>query len=340
MLVDAVVVSAARTAIGTARKGTLVDVSAFDLVEFAIGEALRRAAIPARGRRRSDPRRIAPGRRRHRPLRRRDHGISRTFPGGDEPPLRLGSHRGADRGRQHPRRHGSSVVIAGGTESLLDDADDDEASPGKTEPSSGMSPSHPETPQAPRSRHVAHRRLEHGADGRREPRGDGRMGVPLAPRGRPRATDDGRFAEEILPDRDPGRKGRRPRPSTLDEHPRRETHAASGSRACSRSTPEIEGFSITAGNSSGINDGAAALVVVDSEYARAHGLKPLAIIKSWALGRRARRAGTGLAPTLAIPKALARAGLTTGDIDLCEINEAFCSMAVACSASSASITRS
>src|SRR5690606_34212796 len=74
---------------------------------------------------------------------------------------------------------------------------------------------------------------------------------------------------------------------------------------------------------------AAALLLVDAEYARAHGLRPLATVKSWAsVGVPPER--TGLAPTLAIPKALGRAGLETSAVDLFEINEAFCSMAVAC----------
>jgi acetyl-CoA C-acetyltransferase len=94
--------------------------------------------------------------------------------------------------------------------------------------------------------------------------------------------------------------------------------------------PEIDGAVVTAGNSSGINDAAAALVVTSAGFARAHGLEPLARIMSWAsVGVEPAR--TGLAPTLAIPKALVRAGLTLGDVDLFEINEAFCTMAVACS---------
>ena len=86
---------------------------------------------------------------------------------------------------------------------------------------------------------------------------------------------------------------------------------------------------MTAGNSSSLNDGAAALVIVDGEYAKAHGLDPLATIRSWACAGVAPR-DTGIAPTIAIPRALERAGLTTADVKLAEINEAFASMAVAC----------
>jgi acetyl-CoA C-acetyltransferase len=69
-------------------------------------------------------------------------------------------------------------------------------------------------------------------------------------------------------------------------------------------------------------------MIVDSEYAQAHGLEPLAIIRSWASAALAPR-DTGLGPVYAVPKALDRAGLSISDLDLVEINEAFASMAVA-----------
>jgi acetyl-CoA acetyltransferase family protein len=92
--------------------------------------------------------------------------------------------------------------------------------------------------------------------------------------------------------------------------------------------PEIPGFSITAGNSSGVNDAAAAVALTSGEAAEARGLEPLALIRSWAAVG-VDPADTGLAPTLAIPKALRRAGLGIGDVDLFEINEAFAAMCVA-----------
>ena len=92
--------------------------------------------------------------------------------------------------------------------------------------------------------------------------------------------------------------------------------------------PEIEGFSITAGNSSGVNDGAAAVAVADAGLAAEHGLTPLATVRSWAsVGVDPVR--TGFAPISAIRKALDRAGLTIADVDLFEINEAFASVAIA-----------
>jgi acetyl-CoA C-acetyltransferase len=72
------------------------------------------------------------------------------------------------------------------------------------------------------------------------------------------------------------------------------------------------------------------MVLVDSDYAASHGLEPLAIVRSWASAG-VPPADTGLGPTVAIPKALARAGLGVDDVDLVEINEAFASMAVASS---------
>ena len=92
--------------------------------------------------------------------------------------------------------------------------------------------------------------------------------------------------------------------------------------------PEIEGFSITAGNACGANDGAGAMVLLDDALAAAEGIEPLGHVVAWASAG-IEPARTGLAPTLAIPKALERAGLSVGDVDLWEINEAFASMCVA-----------
>jgi len=88
--------------------------------------------------------------------------------------------------------------------------------------------------------------------------------------------------------------------------------------------PEIEGFSITAGNACGANDGAAVLTIASDRL----GLPALATVRSWAsVG--VDPAATGLAPVKAIPKALARADLSISDVDLFEINEAFAAMCVA-----------
>jgi acetyl-CoA acetyltransferase family protein len=140
------------------------------------------------------------------------------------------------------------------------------------------------------------------------------------------AIDAGRFTDEIVPVEVPvGRRGETVVFDT-DERPRRDTSPER--LAALRPVFKPDG-TVTAGNSSGLNDGAAALVVTDDGYASEHGLEPLAVIRSWAaVGVEPRR--TGLAPTVAIPRAVERAGLRLDDIALFEINEAFASMAVAC----------
>jgi acetyl-CoA C-acetyltransferase len=138
------------------------------------------------------------------------------------------------------------------------------------------------------------------------------------------AIDEGRMAHEIVPVKVPARSG-----VTLfetDEHPRRDTSAEK--LAALRVLSGVPDGTITAGNSSSINDGAAALVLARRDWARANGSTVMATVRSWAsVG--VDPADTGIAPTKAIPKALERAGMTLGDVDLFEINEAFASMTVA-----------
>ena len=141
-----------------------------------------------------------------------------------------------------------------------------------------------------------------------------------------RSIDAGDFEHEIVPVEIPLMDGATD-VFRVDEHPRRNTTAE---RLASLKVlhPEIEGFSITAGNASGINDGAAAVTVASERAVDEHGLQPLAVVRSWAsVG--VDPVETGLAPTLAIPKALARAGVSVADIALFEINEAFASTPIA-----------
>ncbi len=140
------------------------------------------------------------------------------------------------------------------------------------------------------------------------------------------AIDTGRFEDEIFPLEVQRRDGETVI-FQVDEHPRRTT-TMEKLASLNPLHPEIEGFSITAGNSSGLNDGGAAMVLADSAYVEANGIKPLAVVKSWASAGVA-PGDTGLGPTFAIPKALDRAGLEVKDVDLFEINEAFASMCVA-----------
>ena len=138
------------------------------------------------------------------------------------------------------------------------------------------------------------------------------------------AISSGAFAEEIVPVTIPQRKGD-PIVFKVDEHPRPDT------------TPEIlaklrpafkpDGI-VTAGNASGINDGAAALVVASGSFVKQHGLKPMArlvatastALDPWYMG---------LGPIEATRKAMKKAGWTVADLDLAEVNEAFASQSIA-----------
>jgi len=137
----------------------------------------------------------------------------------------------------------------------------------------------------------------------------------------------GRFTEEIVPVSVPQRKGD-PLIVDTDEHPR----ASSTAEALARLRPvfKAEG-SVTAGNSSGINDGAAALLVVSAERGKALGLTPMARIVGGAVaGVEPNRMGIG--PVPASRKALDRVGWADDDLDLVELNEAFAAQAVPCMA--------
>jgi len=132
------------------------------------------------------------------------------------------------------------------------------------------------------------------------------------------AIDSGRFAEEIVPVSIPQKKGEALIVDT-DERPRRDT--TSESLAKLKPAFRKEG-TVTAGNSSGLNDGAAALLLVSAEKAKELDLKPMVrVVASAAIGVNPRTMGLG--PVGATRKALARAGLKMNDIGLVELNEAF-----------------
>ncbi len=138
------------------------------------------------------------------------------------------------------------------------------------------------------------------------------------------AATEGRLAEEIVPVEI---ERRREKVSiSADEHPRAGTTLA----ALSRLPPVFdEGGSVHAGNSSGITDGAAALVVASREFAKQKGLEPLARIVGWA------SVGVdpgimGIGPVPAIRRLLEKTGRSLSEIDLVELNEAFAAQAIAC----------
>jgi len=138
-----------------------------------------------------------------------------------------------------------------------------------------------------------------------------------------RAQASGRHAREIVPVL--VKRGREMVEITTDEHPRPETTLE---QLAKLKTPFRVGGTVTAGNASGVNDGAAALIIASEAAARRYGLTPRARVVSTAVaGVPPRIMGFGPAP--ATRKVLARLGLTMADIDLVELNEAFASQALA-----------
>jgi 3-oxoadipyl-CoA thiolase len=134
-----------------------------------------------------------------------------------------------------------------------------------------------------------------------------------------------RFADEIVPV-DVARGRGEPTRVDQDEHPRPETTV----QDLARLRPVFrKGGTVTAGNSSGINDGAAALLLVSADHARALGLQPMARFVAGAVaGVEPQRMGIG--PVPASQRALARAGWSADDLDLVELNEAFAAQALPC----------
>jgi acetyl-CoA C-acetyltransferase len=144
------------------------------------------------------------------------------------------------------------------------------------------------------------------------------------------ATDAGRFADEIVPVTVKGRKaGTADVTVERDEHIRPDASVEALARlrpVLGRTDPEA---TVTAGNASGQNDGAALCVVTSPERAEELGLRPLARLVSWAVAG-VPPATMGIGPVPATAKALGRAGLTMADLDLIELNEAFASQVLAC----------
>jgi len=141
-----------------------------------------------------------------------------------------------------------------------------------------------------------------------------------------KAEAEGFYKGEILPIALPTRKKDAP-PSLVDadEHPRRD----SSMESLARLKPLFEGGVVTAGNASGVNDGAAALLIGSRAWGERHGKRPIARIRAAAsAGVEPRIMGVG--PAYAIPLALQRAGLSLKDLEIIEINEAFASQVLGC----------
>jgi acetyl-CoA C-acetyltransferase len=140
------------------------------------------------------------------------------------------------------------------------------------------------------------------------------------------AIESGRFEAEIAPVEVAGRKG--VETISRDEHPRPDTTAESLGKL-----PPVfdrESGTVHAGNSSGVTDGAAALVLADEKESAKAGVEPLARVVSWATaGVEPERMGVG--PVPALRKLLAKTGRKLADVDLIELNEAFAAQVIACS---------
>jgi acetyl-CoA C-acetyltransferase len=321
---EAVIVSTARTAIGTGFRGSLLDVDALELATRTVGEAVRRAGI--------DPALVD------------DVVLGESLYGGGA----IARYAAIEAGMVHApglahNRHCAAglsavqtaaasirsgmdrVVVAGGTHSTSTSPRSTRRVPGTDEWDAWMSPTHRDTPEAPNldmSITVGWNSAVKAGVTREE------MDA-WALRSHQRAAaaiDAGSFVEEIVPVEVTGRDGTT-RTFAVDEHPRRDT-SMEKLASLKPLHPEIEGFSITAGNAAGTNDGAAAMVLADGALAAELGLAPLATVRAWASAG-VEPADTGLAPTIAIPKVLDRAGLSIDDVALWEINEAFASMCVA-----------
>jgi len=141
------------------------------------------------------------------------------------------------------------------------------------------------------------------------------------------AQHDGRFADELVPVEVPARGGRTDVVGT-DEHPRPDTTMES----LAALRPIMGGAdplaTVTAGNASGQNDGAAACIVTTPEAAQRHGLRPMARLRGWALAGVPPRT-MGIGPVPASTEALARSGIGWADLDLIELNEAFAAQVLA-----------
>ncbi|HEV7930959.1 MAG TPA: acetyl-CoA C-acetyltransferase [Actinomadura sp.] len=140
------------------------------------------------------------------------------------------------------------------------------------------------------------------------------------------AISDGRFSEEIVP---VVAAGKTPVEVTRDEHPRADSTEEALARLCPLMIKSDAEATVTAGNASGQNDGAAACLVTSRQKAEELGLQPYARLVTWAVAGVPPRT-MGIGPVPATAKALARAGLTLADMDLIELNEAFAAQVLAC----------
>lgn len=314
MATDVVIVAAARTPIATAHKGSLTGVDAFQLSEIALRAVVDRAGIPVEEI--------------------EDMGWGESFQGGGNigrnAAVRLGmtnipgvaTQRWCASGMAGTQWVAANIAagmidvgIGGGVESMS-------TAPGTSKGGEfWLSPANEETPDAPPF-NTAKGVGDNAARMAGVTREEADEWAFRSHMNAIRAIDEGRFEREIVPV---------PLPDggefTTDEHPRRNS-TLEKLASLPLLNPMDEGATTTAGNSSGLNDAAAALMLVSSDYAKAHGLKPLAAIRGWASAALPPER-TGLSPSFAFTKALERSGIAKDAIQSWEINEAFASVTVA-----------
>ncbi len=143
------------------------------------------------------------------------------------------------------------------------------------------------------------------------------------------AHEEGRFADELVPVTVPGRRDRPDVVVDRDEHPRPDTTAEQLARLRPVRLALDPDSTVTAGNASGQNDGAALCVVTTRDDADRRGLTPLLALRSWAVTG-VGPAVMGIGPVPATASALERAGLTLDEMDVLEVNEAFAAQVLAC----------
>jgi len=306
---EIVVVGGARTPIGRAYKGSLAGVDAFELARVAVSAAVERARVPVDE---LDDIILAEGMQgggviaRHVAI---DLGLIGV------PGIAVNRHCAASLSAVQLAAGSIAAgmdraVVAGGTESI------------STAPvlmrgdARWWPPTHVDSPEAP-NRDMSITVGENTARIAGVTREEADTWALHSHLRAAAAVAEGRFDDEIVPVGS----------FTRDEHPRADT-SMERLAALPVLHPELPGATVTAGNAAGLNDAASAVVVTSADFARVHGLTPMARIVSWAsVG--VDPVCTGLAPTVVIPKALERAGMAIGDVDLFEINEAMCAMAVA-----------
>jgi acetyl-CoA acetyltransferase family protein len=320
---DAVILSAARTPIGRARKGSLTSVDAYQLAEVAVGAAVERSGIPVAD---LD-----------------DLFLAESLQGGGviarNVAVRLGMtsvpgvavNRHCASGATAIQLASATimagmadVIVAGGTESASTMPRLSKVAPGAEEATRWSPQSHPDAPGVP----AFDMSVTIGENTARLHHVTREQADAWSARSQQRALNaiaKGYFEDEIVTV--PVNQGGTTVRFSTDEHPRDTTsESLAGLKVLH---PEIPDAVVTAGNSAGINDAAAAVVIGSSEFAARRGLTPLARIRGWAsVGVEVEH--TGMAPVTAIPQALKRSRLTQDDVDLFEINEAFATMAVAC----------